>query len=330
MIVGVGWSLVSRRREASRGTQQPDPSDGEAASGGVARGGPGWPPFPSTTRSGGVLLLLIALTGLAGIPMALRYDVDPASAHGSVTALAQGLWGWVRGVHVWAASLVLVAVLLHPLSTWVRRRDLRIPARIWVSGVVLLAAILATWFSGTILRFDHRSWEALEHLEQGVNVVGLSLIGEGDPGNAPLGLFFLVHVFAVPFTLVALLAVHLARSRKARQLGTRIVRFVRDAARPAGVLAGVVVLLALVAPPRLGPAPVAGLEVTSPPWPFLWLVPLQDLMGALGLWVLPLLLVLLLVAPWVAPRWSRRSRGVVAAVVLVSLLVLTVLGGGFL
>lgn len=277
---------------------------------------------------GALLLLLLALTGLAGIPMAFRYNMDPAMAHDVVASLTTGVWGWIRGVHAWAAAFVVGLIVLHAASAWLQRAEARVAPRIWVAGALVLGVILATYLTGTVLRFDHRSWEAIEHIDHAAGTIGISIIESGEPGSAPLDWFFILHVFAVPAVLVGLLGVHLARSRRLRHLGLRLRTLIKPAVRPAVALAGVAALLALLLPPQFGPAPVAGLEVTNPPWPFLWLVPLQDWAGSWILWVLPLLLLGVLLAPWITARWTRLARSVAAGVAAGVLLLLTAIGGG--
>ncbi len=52
------------------------------------------------------------------------------------------------------------------------------------------------------------------------------------------------------------------------------------------ILTGLVVILAVLPPPVVGPAPVEGIEVTKPPWPFLPLFAVENWVGVPGLlWV---------------------------------------------
>ncbi len=288
------------------------------------------PRFPAIARTGMILLALLVLTGLAGIPMAFRYNMDPAMTHDAVASLTQGVWGWIRGVHAWAAAFVVGLILLHAGSAWLQRAEARVSPRIWVAGALVLGVILATYLTGTVLRFDHRSWEAIEHIDQAAKVIGISIIETGEPESAPLDWFFILHVFAVPAILVGLLGMHLMRSRRLRHLAVRLRALGKPVVRPAVAGIGVVAVLALSLPPQFGPAPVAGLEVTNPPWPFLWLVPLQDWTGSWILWILPLLVVGVLLAPWITVRWTTGARSVAAAVAAGVLLLLTAIGGGVL
>lgn len=62
---------------------------------------------------------------------------------------------------------------------------------------------------------------------------------------------------------------------------------------------GLLLILAVLLPPAVGPAPVEGVEVTRPPWAFTWLFALENWWGlAPLLWVPTVLGLLLLLTPW--------------------------------
>jgi hypothetical protein len=59
-------------------------------------------------------------------------------------------------------------------------------------------------------------------------------------------------------------------------------------------------VLAVFAPPTHGPAPVEGFEVTKPPWPVLWLYPIENWVGVSGiLWATLVVFAGLLIVPFV-------------------------------
>lgn len=79
--------------------------------------------------------------------------------------------------------------------------------------------------------------------------------------------------------------------------------FSRHLARLGGfalILLGIVAVLAVFAPPTHGPAPVEGFEVTKPPWPVLWLYPIENWVGVSGiLWATLVVFAGLLIVPFV-------------------------------
>ena len=73
------------------------------------------------------------------------------------------------------------------------------------------------------------------------------------------------------------------------------------------VLVGVLTVLAVLLPPGHGPAPVEGLEVTKPPWPLLWVYPVEDWVGVSGiLWATLAIFAALLLVP-VLDRSPERA-----------------------
>jgi len=93
---------------------------------------------------------------------------------------------------------------------------------------------------------------------------------------------------------------------------------------------GALTVLAVFLPPAHGPAPVQGIEVTKPPWPMLWLYPIEDWVGVSGiLWATLAIFVALLLAPFVDRSRGRSPRRrlpiiIAGAIVVVSIISLIV------
>jgi len=94
------------------------------------------------------------------------------------------------------------------------------------------------------------------------------------------------------------------------------------------VLLGATLLLSGLAPAGLGPAGVEGIEITKPPWYFLWLYPWEDWLGLKALYILPAILTVgLLAIPFLDRSKERDPRrrklwmalGVLALLALVGL-----------
>src|SRR3990170_3399876 len=66
---------------------------------------------------GSMLMILFVLQAVTGMFMAFYYDPSPEGAYGSVDYIQFTLkYGWlIRGVHHWAASVMVVMVVLHLL-----------------------------------------------------------------------------------------------------------------------------------------------------------------------------------------------------------------------
>ncbi|HUR67961.1 MAG TPA: hypothetical protein VM370_01850 [Candidatus Thermoplasmatota archaeon] len=271
-------------------------------------------------RLGAVTLALLLFLALPGIVLSLRYHPEPALAHDAVTASDAGGLRALRGSHWWGASAVLALGALHYARSFAAAR-LDVPGRrAALAGLAALAILVLAYFSGTILPWDQQGWEALGHAR------GALGHARGAPADAPLRAIFWLHVLAVPAALAALLSLHLARGGRLAADLRRSARLLASAWKPIAATIALVVALGALSPPSLGPAPFEGIEVARPDWPFLWLVPLQDAMGPLALWALPI--AFLIAGAALVSRWEPGAtvRRLVLALVIAGWSALTLLG----
>lgn len=92
------------------------------------------------------------------------------------------------------------------------------------------------------------------------------------------------------------------------------------------LLVGILTVLAVLAPPGHGPAPVEGIEVTKPPWPLLWLYPIENWVGVSGiLWATLAVFAALLIVPFVDRGPERHPRRRLAVVIAAGVIVAAVL-----
>ena len=92
------------------------------------------------------------------------------------------------------------------------------------------------------------------------------------------------------------------------------------------ILIGVLTILAVLAPPPHRPAPIEGIEITKPPWPMLWVYPIEDWVGVAGiLWATLAIFLALFLVPLVdrTPERSPRKRlpMMIAAGVVVAIMI---------
>lgn len=89
-------------------------------------------------------------------------------------------------------------------------------------------------------------------------------------------------------------------------------------------------ILGIIAPPGIGPAPLDGIVVTKPVWPFLWLYSVEEWFGVNGAWIAGGLTVAgLLAIPFIdyakeQAFGKRKFVLILSTVVVLTLLVLTV------
>lgn len=117
---------------------------------------------------GWVILILFLLQVLTGILLSIYFEPSPATVADSVQFIMRDVdWGWlVRGVHHWAAQMMLVIVAAHLLSMLVRGRYRGEGSPNWYALVLVLSLTLLLTYSGELLAWDQETyWRVTRALE---------------------------------------------------------------------------------------------------------------------------------------------------------------------
>jgi ubiquinol-cytochrome c reductase cytochrome b subunit/menaquinol-cytochrome c reductase cytochrome b subunit len=156
---------------------------------------------------------------VTGVFLAMFYRPDVSGgAYESIRYVTNDVFlgAFVRGMHKWGASVMVVLVFLHMGRTFFfgaykYPRELN-----WVIGVVLLILTMVMSFTGYLLPFDERAYWA--------TIVGVNINGTGpllgpylsdflragpEFGATTLSRFYAIHMLLVPGLLVALIGAHL-------------------------------------------------------------------------------------------------------------------------
>ena len=253
---------------------------------------------------GGIALFLLLLAVASGLLLLLPYRPHPDEAHASVIRIVGRVpfGGLVRGIHVWASHLFVGAVLIHLLSTALRR-SFRAPSELlWVSGLVLLILTLGMAFTGAILPWSESAYyqarvssEIAGHTPLIGNWLRRFLRGGTEVSGWTLQHAFGFHTGVLPAATTFLLALHLLfLRRRAKPLDSgepsppdptpRIAVYPDFVVRMAAVCTGVFVLVMSLATfvelpvgepaDPLRPAPADAM----PPW---YLLPVHRLLSIL-------------------------------------------------
>ncbi|HEV8062449.1 MAG TPA: cytochrome b N-terminal domain-containing protein [Gemmataceae bacterium] len=295
--------------------------------------------------SASITLLMIQI--VTGIGLALVYVPAADKAYESLLYLnyQQPLGWFLRALHYYAGSGMVVLVLAHMTQVFLHGAYKYPRELTWVLGVFLLLMTMGMFFSGQILRWDPDAYWGLAVAGSmagrspvvGPQVVEL-LLGGPTIGGGALSRFFTLHVFVLPGLLLLCLAIHLWLVMK---LGVSAPPVPGQTVRPdsyeeeyekelkAGVpFAGeamskdilfsafavivVVAIAATVGPkgPEAPPNPILGGANPRPEWPFLWLFGLLSLSPAaietFIMLVFPVILIVVLLAvPFVSNRGER-------------------------
>jgi ubiquinol-cytochrome c reductase cytochrome b subunit len=292
---------------------------------------------------GGITLVSFALLVLTGIYLAQFYDPIPQAAHESVVYIIDEAFAGalIRGLHYWLASAFLVTLVLHLIRTFATAAYKAPRELTWVTGVFLMLLGVGLLFSGTVLKYDQEAIEALEHNNEIADVFGVAgfWFSADFTGNVSiLTRLYIAHVSILPVLMGAALAVHMllikrhrvsplpwgtpeeVADRERQEHAEPFTSHIAHIAKWGLVVLGGSLLLVGLAPPGLGPEGVEGIEITKPPWYFLWLYPWENWIGLQALYIIPAVLTLALLAlPFVdrsAERDPRRRKLLIGLAVL--------------
>jgi ubiquinol-cytochrome c reductase cytochrome b subunit len=168
---------------------------------------------------GSAALFLILLQTVTGFFLAFYYVPSPEHAYDSLTYIQNEIpFGrFVRGLHYWGASLVVVVVFLHLLRVFAMGAYKYPREMSWVVGVAIFLVVMLFGFTGYLLPWDQKAYWATvvgTHIAGTAPVVGdylwRILQGGVEVGARTLGRFYAAHVLILPAVLYGLILVHLS------------------------------------------------------------------------------------------------------------------------
>jgi quinol-cytochrome oxidoreductase complex cytochrome b subunit len=153
-----------------------------------------------------------------GVFLAMYYDPSPTRAYESIRHVTNDVFlgEFVRGMHKWGSTVMVILVFLHMARTFFfgaykYPRELN-----WIIGAVLLILTMTMSFTGYLLPFDQRAyWATIV----GVNINGTGPIvgpylsdflrGGAEFGATTLSRFYAIHMLLVPGGIAAMMGAHL-------------------------------------------------------------------------------------------------------------------------
>jgi menaquinol-cytochrome c reductase cytochrome b subunit len=155
---------------------------------------------------------------VTGVFLAMYYEPDTTRAYESASRITNEVFlgEFVRGMHRWGSSVMIILIFLHMGRTFFfgaykYPRELN-----WVIGVVLVVLTLMMGLTGYLLPFDQRSFWATVvavNLNASGPIVGPYLadflrVGS-EFGPTTISRFYALHMLAVPGLIAALIGAHL-------------------------------------------------------------------------------------------------------------------------
>jgi ubiquinol-cytochrome c reductase cytochrome b subunit len=184
-------------------------------------------PLPGGARwaaaLGSLLLFSFLVQVITGILLAMNYAPSVETAHPSVKYIQEQVptGAFIRAVHHWGSSAMVVLLLLHLVQVFVWGAYKRPREFTWMIGVLLLFCTLGLAFTGYLLPWDQKAYWATK---VGLGIAstipwvgdGLRTLLQGGPqlGNLTLTRFFAIHGFVLPGLLILLVVVHLYLFRR--------------------------------------------------------------------------------------------------------------------
>lgn len=111
---------------------------------------------------GNLLMTLLVFQFTTGIALAMYYSPSPNDAYNSVKHITENvtLGSFVRGLHVWGSTVIVVVTVLHILrvffwGSYKKPRELT-----WVVGCLIFNVILGFSFTGYLLPWDQKAYWA--------------------------------------------------------------------------------------------------------------------------------------------------------------------------
>ncbi len=289
---------------------------------------------------GGMTLSSFMVLVVSGILLAQFFVPDPERANQSIHYLVDQIYlGWfLRGIHFWAAEVLTVTMTLHAIRVFFTA-SYKNPREInWLIGIGLMLLMVTLLFTGTVIKWDQEAYEALAHflwVADQIGILGLPLTEAFAPGVPLLNRIYMAHISLLPIIALLMLGLHLFYVKyhklsplpepegKSKEMPfTCHMAYLQRAG--AGVFLVICVLALTIAPP-LGEEPVLGLEVTKPPWQFVWIYALENLWVPFLIVAPPIIILFLVAIPFVDQNKERywKKRPVAMAVLAGFILLFT-------
>jgi ubiquinol-cytochrome c reductase cytochrome b subunit len=167
---------------------------------------------------GAMALFLLMLQAATGAFLAIYYSPSPDHAYNSLTYISNEVpfGGFVRGLHHWGASAMVIVVFLHLLRVVVYDSYKAPREFTWLIGVLLLLIVLGFGFTGYLLPWDQKAyWATVVGAKIASTVpfigeaIGRILRGGEEVGAVTLARFYAVHTIWLPWIVFGLVGLHL-------------------------------------------------------------------------------------------------------------------------
>jgi quinol-cytochrome oxidoreductase complex cytochrome b subunit len=167
---------------------------------------------------GSASMFVFTVQIVTGSLLAMNYVPSPDHAYDSIRFIGDKVTSgpFIRGLHHWGASFMVVLVVLHMLRIYFMGSYKYPREATWMVGVILLLLVIGFGFTGYLLPWDQKAYWATA---VGTNIAGQTpfigplvakvLKGSSEMGAATLPRFYALHVLVLPALTLMGLGVHL-------------------------------------------------------------------------------------------------------------------------
>jgi quinol-cytochrome oxidoreductase complex cytochrome b subunit len=167
---------------------------------------------------GSAALFVFVVQVITGSLLAMNYVPSPDHAYDSVRFINEQVFlgSFIRGLHHWGATFMVIVVTLHLLRVFFMG-SYKYPREVtWLVGVVLFLIVMGFSFTGYLLPWDQKAYWATivgTHIAAQTPWLGPSiaklLMGGNELGAVTLTRFYAIHVLVLPLMIGVFIAIHL-------------------------------------------------------------------------------------------------------------------------
>ena len=162
--------------------------------------------------------ILFPIQIITGLMLAFYFVPSPDLAYESVRFITEevNMGFWVRGIHHWAANLMVISIFLHMIRVFFTRSFQRPRELNWIFGFILLGLTLTISFTGYSLTYNQLSYWAATvgtNMVKEIPFIGEHILtwlrGSMDVGTNTLTRFYTLHVWVLPILISIMIALHI-------------------------------------------------------------------------------------------------------------------------
>jgi ubiquinol-cytochrome c reductase cytochrome b subunit len=166
---------------------------------------------------GGIAYFLFMILVVSGVLLTFYYRPSVEEAYPSIQFIvSEAPFGWLlRDVHVWAASLIVVALLAH-MARILFSGAYKFPRETsWFVGIALFAVVVLFGVTGYLLPWDQWAYWTTAEFTSGIEripliggMIAMFMRGDRIVSSATLSRFFALHVIVLPWLAFGLISLH--------------------------------------------------------------------------------------------------------------------------